>query len=129
MYQNLLIFVAFIACVVLITKPLGLYIFKVYKGNRTWMDWFAKPLEFVFIKSIGVNTRKEQTAREYLISLLAFSFCAFALTYLVLALQAYLPLNPEKIHNMSASQAFNTAVSFVSNTNWQSYSGGTVSAI
>ncbi len=125
MYQNFILFAIFIITILLITKPLGLYIFNVYQGKKTWLDWFALPLESWFSRLLGINFQKEQTAKHYLFSLLIFSLFAFAFTYLILIAQSYLPFNPENISSMSQDQAFNTAASFVSNTNWQSYGGET----
>ena len=125
MYHNIWLFVIFVALITLITKPLGLYIYQVYHGRKTWLDWFASPLERGYGKLLGINLKKEQTAKAYLISLLVFSCCALVVVFLILMLQGSLPLNPEHIQNMSWHQAFNTAASFVSNTNWQSYAGET----
>lgn len=125
MYHNIWLFVIFIGVVILITKPLGMYIYNVYHGRKTYLDWFALPLERVYSKLMGADLKKEQSAKAYLFSLLVFSLFALLFVFVILMLQALLPLNPEHIQNMTWHQAFNTAASFVSNTNWQSYSGET----
>lgn len=125
MYLNFIIFAIFIVIIALITKPLGNYIFKVFNNERTNLDWFARPFQRLYLLFLGESSRKEQTAKAYFVSLLSFSIMAFIFVFLILVLQGVLPLNPQEIKGMSFSQAFNTAISFVTNTNWQSYSGET----
>ncbi len=125
MYHNIGLFIIFIGAVLLITKPLGSYVYNVYHGRKTWLDWFALPMEKGYSKLVGINLKKEQTAKEYLLSLLVFSLFALLFVFVILMVQALLPWNPAHIQNMTWHQAFNTAASFVSNTNWQSYSGET----
>ena len=117
-------FVIFIAALVLITKPLGIYLVKVLdvKG-KTFLDKFIKPLERLTYKLFGLNPEEEQTWKWYAFSMLIFSFIGFLFTYIILRLQEYLPLNPQKFSGLSPHLAFNTAVSFITNTNWQSYGG------
>ncbi|AEI35411.1 potassium-transporting ATPase subunit KdpA [Francisella salina] len=125
MSYNFILFVVFIFTLVIITKPLGTYIFKVFNNERTWLDWFAKPFQRVYLLILGESSKKEQSAKSYFFSLLSFSIMAFIFVFMVLLLQGLLPFNPQGIKGMGFSQAFNTAVSFVTNTNWQSYSGET----
>ncbi|MED7820311.1 MULTISPECIES: potassium-transporting ATPase subunit KdpA [unclassified Francisella] len=125
MYLNFIIFAIFIVIIALITKPLGNYIFKVFNNEKTNLDWFARPFQRLYLLFLGESSRKEQTAKAYFFSLLSFSIMAFIFVFLILVLQGVLPLNPQEIKGMSFSQAFNTAISFVTNTNWQSYSGET----
>ncbi|AJI75814.1 K+-transporting ATPase, A subunit [Francisella philomiragia subsp. philomiragia ATCC 25015] len=125
MSYNFILFVVFIFTLVIITKPLGTYIFKVFNNERTWLDWFAKPFQRVYLLILGESSKKEQSAKSYFFSLLSFSIMAFIFVFVVLLLQGLLPFNPQEIKGMGFSQAFNTAVSFVTNTNWQSYSGET----
>ncbi|WP_150465729.1 potassium-transporting ATPase subunit KdpA [Francisella sp. SYW-2] len=125
MSYNFILFVVFIFTLVIITKPLGTYIFKVFNNERTWLDWFAKPFQRVYLLILGESSKKEQSAKSYFFSLLSFSIMAFIFVFMVLLLQGLLPFNPQEIKGMGFSQAFNTAVSFVTNTNWQSYSGET----
>lgn len=125
MSYNFILFVVFIFTLVIITKPLGAYIFKVFNNEKTWFDWFAKPFQRVYLLILGESSKKEQSAKSYFFSLLSFSIMAFIFVFVVLLLQGLLPFNPQEIKGMWFSQAFNTAVSFVTNTNWQSYSGET----
>ncbi|GMN89033.1 potassium-transporting ATPase subunit KdpA [Francisella sciaenopsi] len=125
MSYNFILFVVFIFTLVIITKPLGTYIFKVFNNEKTWFDWFAKPFQRVYLLILGESSKKEQSAKSYFFSLLSFSIMAFIFVFVVLLLQGLLPFNPQEIKGMGFSQAFNTAVSFVTNTNWQSYSGET----
>ncbi|QUE31312.1 potassium-transporting ATPase subunit KdpA [Francisella philomiragia] len=125
MSYNFILFVVFIFTLMIITKPLGTYIFKVFNNERTWFDWFAKPFQRVYLLILGESSKKEQSAKSYFFSLLSFSIMAFIFVFVVLLLQGLLPFNPQEIKGMGFSQAFNTAVSFVTNTNWQSYSGET----
>ncbi|AJI52335.1 potassium-transporting ATPase subunit KdpA [Francisella philomiragia] len=125
MSYNFILFVVFIFTLVIITKPLGTYIFKVFNNEKTWLDWFAKPFQRVYLLILGESSKKEQSAKSYFFSLLSFSIMAFIFVFVVLLLQGLLPFNPQGIKGMGFSQAFNTAVSFVTNTNWQSYSGET----
>ncbi|MED7789129.1 potassium-transporting ATPase subunit KdpA [Francisella sp. 19X1-34] len=125
MYLNFIIFVIFIVIIALLTKPLGSYIFKVFNNEKTNLDWFARPFQRLYLLFLGESSRKEQTAKAYFFSLLSFSIMAFIFVFLILVLQGVFPLNPQEIKSMSLSQAFNTAISFVTNTNWQSYSGET----
>jgi K+-transporting ATPase ATPase A chain len=125
MYLNFIIFAIFIVIIALLTKPLGNYIFRVFNNEKTNLDWFARPFQRLYLLFLGESSRKEQTAKAYFFSLLSFSIMAFIFVFLILVLQGVLPLNPQEIKGMSFSQAFNTAISFVTNTNWQSYSGET----
>lgn len=125
MSANFILFVVFILTIVLLTKPLGDYIFRVFNNEKTWLDWFARPLQRVYLLVVGEGIKKEQTAKVYFFSLLSFSIMAFLFVFIILLLQGVLPLNPQGIKGMGISQAFNTAVSFITNTNWQSYAGET----
>ncbi|APD51183.1 potassium-transporting ATPase subunit KdpA [Francisella hispaniensis] len=125
MISKFVLFALFIVTITLITKPLGSYIFRVFNNERTYLDWLAKPFQRVYLLVLGESSRKEQTAKAYFFSLVSFSVMAFVFVFVILLLQGILHLNPQEIKGMSFSQAFNTAVSFITNTNWQSYSGET----
>jgi K+-transporting ATPase ATPase A chain len=103
--------------------PLGIYMARVWEGRSTWLDPVLKPVERVFYGLSGVDPNQGQTWVGYAIAMLAFNAAGFVLLYGILRLQAALPLNPQGFAGMSPDLAFNTAMSFVSNTNWQSYSG------
>ncbi len=117
-------FALFVALLALITKPLGLYLVQVLDVNgRTWFDALIKPLERVTYKLLGVDPQREQSWKQYTFALLAFSLAGVLFTYAILRLQHLLPWNPQGLPGLSHHLAFNTAVSFATNTNWQSYGG------
>src|SRR6266567_1733557 len=109
---------------VAITKPMGLYLMQVLDAKgRTWFDPVLRPLERLTYRLMGVNSGKEHDWKEYTLAMLLFSLVGCLFTYAILRLQHLLPLNPQGLGALSADLAFNTAVSFTSNTNWQSYAG------
>ena len=112
-----------LAC--LLGWPIGLYMSRVWNGERTWLDPVLKPVEAVFYRASGVDPTRSQGWLGYAGSLLAFNLAGFLLLYAMLRLQGGLPLNPQGFDGLSPHLAFNTAVSFVTNTNWQSYGGET----
>ena len=119
----------FVGALALITKPLGLYLVQVLdpKG-RTWFDPVLKPLERLTYRVMGVDAAMEHGWKQYTFAILLFSLASCVFTYAILRLQHLLPLNPQGLGPLSAHLAFNTAVSFTTNTNWQSYGGeGTMS--
>jgi K+-transporting ATPase ATPase A chain len=108
---------------VLLAIPLGRYIGKVYNGDKTWADFIFNPLDKLFYKAGGINPKKEMTWQQNLVALLVINLVWFLLSMLVLMNQAWLPLNPDANPSMTADLAFNTSISFISNTNIQHYSG------
>jgi K+-transporting ATPase ATPase A chain len=105
----------------LVTRPLGVYMLKVYEGSLTWLG----PVERGLYRLAGVNPDEDQHWTAYTASMLIFSAVSMLLTYAVLRLQQLLPLNPQHMAAVPDRQAFETAASFTTNTNWQSYSGET----
>jgi potassium-transporting ATPase potassium-binding subunit len=103
--------------------PLGVYMARVWEGRSTWLDPVLRPVERLFYGLSGVDPNQGQTWVGYAIAMMTFNAVGFVLLYGILRLQAVLPLNPQGFAGMSPDLAFNTAISFVSNTNWQSYSG------
>jgi potassium-transporting ATPase potassium-binding subunit len=103
--------------------PIGAYMARVWEGRSTWLDPVLKPVERVFYSAAGIDPNKGQGWMAYLGALLAFNGAGFLVLYAILRLQGLLPLNPLHFAGMSPHLAFNTAISFVTNTNWQSYSG------
>jgi len=101
--------------------PLGVYMARVWTGERTWLDPVLRPVEGVLYKAFGVDPNKDQTWLAYAVSMLAFSAASFVALYLILRFQNLLPFNPQGFPGTSPGLAFNTAISFVTNTNWQSY--------
>ncbi len=114
----------FLAVLVAI-KPLGLYMARVFAGEHTFLSPVLAPLEGGLYRAAGIQRDKEQGWLAYTVSMLAFSLAGFLALYAILRLQAYLPLNPQGFAGMAPDLAFNTAVSFVTNTNWQNYGGET----
>jgi len=96
---------------------------RVFAGEKTWLTPVLRPLENAFYALAGVDARKEQSWKSYALAMLAFHAVGFALLYAILRLQHLLPLNPQHFGPLSDHLAFNTAVSFLTNTNWQSYAG------
>jgi len=117
-------FAIFIVALTAITKPMGLYLMQVLDANgRTWFDPVLRPLERLTYRVMGVDARKEHDWKHYTFAMLLFSLVGCLFTYAILRLQQLLPLNPQGFGALSPDLAFNTAASFTTNTNWQSYSG------
>ncbi|NBA97331.1 potassium-transporting ATPase subunit KdpA [Pseudomonas sp. R5(2019)] len=116
---------AFFALVLLPAPWLGRFYYKVMEGQRTWLSPLLGPLERGCYRIAGVDAHSEQSWQRYTCALLAFNLAGFVLLFAVLLLQGNLPLNPQHLPGQEWSLAFNTAVSFVTNTNWQAYSGET----
>jgi K+-transporting ATPase ATPase A chain len=124
MTTNALLQIALFAVLVTATvKPLGTYMAAVFGGERTLLSRLFTPIEHVIYRIGGVNAQKEQHWTGYAVSLLLFNLAGFLFLYALIRLQPYLPFNPQGLSAMSEHLAFNTAISFVTNTNWQSYSG------
>jgi len=106
-----------------ITKPLGLYMYRVFEGERPPLPRILGPLERVLYRLCGVDPRKEQDWKGYTVAMLVFSCLGVVMTYGIERLQHVLPLNPQGLGPVAPDLAFNTAVSFTTNTNWQNYGG------
>ena len=114
----------FLALVFLITKPLGIYMARVFSHERTWLDPVLRPVERVIYRVTVVDENHEMRWTEYCIAMLMFSAVAMTVLYLMQRLQAFLPFNPQKFAGVTPTHlAFNTAASFTTNTNWQVYAG------
>jgi K+-transporting ATPase ATPase A chain len=115
----------FFGLIALLTKPIGLFMSRLFQGERTFLHPLLRPVEVLVYRTCGVDEQQEQRWTEYARSLLAFSFVAFLFPYAFMRLQGLLPLNPRGFGSAQVrpDQAFNTAVSFMTNTNWQWYSG------
>ena len=114
---------AFLAAVVLITKPVGVFMARVFSRERTWLDPVMRPVEKLIYKITGVDEKREMRWTEYSIAMLLFSAVSMLVLYLLQRLQHVLPLNPQGLANVAPDLAFNTSASFTTNTNWQFYSG------
>ena len=114
----------YVGALALLTKPMGLYLMQVLDAKgRTWFDPLLRPLERVTYKLMGVRDGEEQDWRQYTWAMLLFSLVGVLFTYVILRLQNHLPLNPQGLGALSPDLSFNTAISFATNTNWQSYGG------
>jgi len=113
-----------IFCLILLAsvRPVGLYLARVLEGQRTWLDPVLRPIERLIYKLCGVKANEEMNWREYAFAVLGFSAVSMLLTYAIERLQAFLPFNPQGLANVGPDLAWNTAASFTTNTNWQSYS-------
>ena len=115
--------VATIGLTLALSYPLGLYLARIWRGESTWLDPILKPVEWVIYKICGVNPKESQGWLTYLLAFLAFHVVCFLGLYAILRLQQQLPMNPQNFAGMTPHLAFNTAISFTTNTNWQSYGG------
>jgi K+-transporting ATPase ATPase A chain len=115
--------VVFLAVLLAITKPLGVFMTKVFRRERTFLDPVARPIERLLYRLTGVDEKHEMRWTEYAFSMLLFSGATMLLLYLIERVQQFLPLNPQKFGAVAQALAFNTAASFTTNTNWQNYSG------
>ena len=111
----------FIALVLLLAKPMGSYMAAVFERRRTWLDPVLGPCERLLYRLTGIDAATEMRWTEYVVSMLVFSAATLLLTYAVERLQHVLPLNPQRLAAVAPDLAWNTAVSFTTNTNWQSY--------
>jgi K+-transporting ATPase ATPase A chain len=113
--------VLFCAIVIAITRPLGGYITRVFNGERTFLSFLFRPIERVLYAICGVDEKEDQHWLVYAIAMLAFTMAGFVVLYALQRLQAVLPYNPQHLAAVGEHLAFNTSVSFITNTNWQSY--------
>jgi K+-transporting ATPase ATPase A chain len=114
----------YVAALLAVTKPLGLYLVQVLNSTgRTFLDPCVGPLERLTYRVCGINPAEEQRWMGYSLSLVAFSLVGMLGTYFILRFQDHLPLNPQGFSGLAPHLAFNTAASFTTNTNWQSYTG------
>jgi K+-transporting ATPase ATPase A chain len=113
----------FTVLVTVVSVPLGLYMAKVFAGNRTFLDPILGPVERLIYRICGIHPATEQTWVEYSVSMLLFSAAGMFMLYAMERLQFYLPLNPQSFAGVAPDLAFNTAASFTTNTNWQAYGG------
>lgn len=121
--EGWILILAFIALVATIARPIGLYLDAVFAGRRTLLSVVLKPVENGFYRLAGVKADAEQDWKAYALAILIFSFVCTIALYALLRLQGALPLNPQAFGAVAPNISMNTAVSFVTNTNWQAYAG------
>ncbi|MBP2513419.1 potassium-transporting ATPase subunit KdpA [Sphingomonas sp. PvP018] len=122
-FQGWLLILGFVAILLALTKPVGAWLFALYEGRRTPLHIVLGPVERGFYTLAGIDPNAEQGWRRYALHMLFFNVALMAFTYAVLRLQGVLPGNPQGLAGLSPNLAFNTAISFTTNTNWQSYGG------
>lgn len=115
--------VVYFAMLLLCAKPLGLYMANVYENRPVLMNRLLAPIELALYRFSGVKPDEEMSWKAYAVALLLFNLVGGIVVFVLQITQAYLPLNPQQLGNVSLDSAFNTAVSFMTNTNWQGYSG------
>jgi K+-transporting ATPase ATPase A chain len=113
----------FVAVLAALTKPIGLWLFALYEGRRTPLHIVLGPVERGFYRLSGIDPDADQSWRRYAVHMLVFQLITALLTYLILRAQGFLPFNPGKLPGVGADGSMNTAIAFVTNTNWQWYSG------
>ena len=122
-WQTVALCAVFLGVVMVCAKPLGIYISRIMEGHPPWPVRFGAPLERLIYRAGGVDPVREMDWKQYALALIAFNTLGGLAVYALQRLQAWLPLNPQALGNVSPDSAFNTAVSFITNTNWQGYSG------
>ena len=121
--QGWLLIAVFVGILLALTKPMGLWLHALYEGRATPLHLVLGPVERGFYRLAGIDPNREQHWRVYAVHMLVFNVALLLLTYVVLRLQFYLPLNDPKLAGIGPDGAINTAISFTTNTNWQWYSG------
>jgi potassium-transporting ATPase potassium-binding subunit len=124
-YYDLLQFVVYVACIVVLAPPIGSYLAKVFSGEKNFLSPVFAKAESSIYKLLRIDALHEMNWKEYTFTMLAFNFLGLILLVLLQTTQQYLPLNPQHLQNVDLFLAINTAVSFITNTNWQAYGGET----
>ncbi|WAM35689.1 potassium-transporting ATPase subunit KdpA [Caldicellulosiruptor acetigenus] len=123
MWFDILQILIYLILLILLAIPVGHYIARVFNREKTFLDPVLNPIEEFFYKIARINPTKEMTWKEYAFSLTIFNICGIVFLYILQRIQGILPFNPQHLKAVRPDLAFNTAVSFVTNTNWQSYVG------
>ena len=113
----------YLLVIFLVTKPLGVFMTRVFSREKTFLDPVFRPIEKLVYRLIGVDEKREMRWTEYAVAMLLFSGVSMGLLYIIERTQKWLPFNPQKFPNVEPGLAFGTAASFTTNTNWQVYSG------
>jgi K+-transporting ATPase ATPase A chain len=116
----------YLLVILAITKPMGVFMARVFSGERTFLDPLLRPIERLLYRVTGVDQKQEMRWTEYAIAMLLFSCVSMILLYAIQRLQHWMPWNPQGMANVAPDLAFNTAASFTTNTNWQNYAGEAV---
>jgi potassium-transporting ATPase potassium-binding subunit len=115
----------YLLVIFLVTKPVGVFLTRVFNRERTFLDPILRPVEKLVYRSTGIDEKREMRWTEYAVAMLLFSGVSMTLLYVIERTQKWLPFNPQKLGNVDPGLAFGTAASFTTNTNWQAYSGET----
>jgi K+-transporting ATPase ATPase A chain len=118
-FQIVLFFLILLA----VTKPLGIFMARVFNGEKTFMDPLLRPIERLVYRTTGIDEKHEMDWKEYTVAMLLYSAVSMVVLYLIQRVQQWLPFNPQHFANVPQALAFNTAASFTTNTNWQNYGG------
>src|ERR1700736_2248995 len=113
----------FLVLILAVTKPLGIFMARVFNREKTFMDPVLRPIERLLYRVTGVDENHEMRWTEYAVAMLLFSVVSMLVLYVMQRAQAFLPFNPQKVRSVAPALAFNTAASFTTNTNWQNYAG------
>jgi len=124
-WNNVIQAIVYLTVLLLMVKPLGIYMARIYEGKPTGLNLWLAPIERLIYRLSGVKTEKSMSWKTYAIAMMLFNIIGLVVVYLLQRLQSYLPLNPMNMPAVAPDLAFNTAVSFATNTNWQSYGGET----
>ena len=124
-FNGILQILLFFAVILALTKPMGIYLTQVYSGEKTFLDFIFRPLERLIYAVTRVDASREMNWKQYGVAMLIFSLFSTLTLYAIQRLQGVLPLNPQEFAGTSPELSFNTAISFITNTNWQSYGGET----
>jgi K+-transporting ATPase ATPase A chain len=123
--NEILQIVFYLAVLVLLVKPLGVFMARVFQREHTFLDPIFNPLERLIYRLVKINPDEEMDWKENALAMLLFNFVGFIIMYALQRLQQFLPLNPQGMTSVTPDSSFNTAVSFATNTNWQGYGGET----
>src|SRR6266478_9010334 len=113
----------YLAVIFAVTKPMGIFMVRVFNRERTFLDLVLRPVERLLYRLTLVDEEHDMRWTEYAFSMLLFSGVSMLVLYLIERMQQFLPLNPQKFAGVAPDLAFNTAASFTTNTNWQNYGG------
>jgi K+-transporting ATPase ATPase A chain len=124
-WNNIIQAIVFLAVLLLMVKPLGIYMARIYEGKPTGLNIWLASVEKLIYRVSGIKPEREMSWKAYAIAMMLFNIIGIVFVYALQRLQAHLPLNPNGMPAVSPDLAFNTAISFATNTNWQSYGGET----